>query len=252
MMYVEGFSAGRRFLRSAQRFCGRKPIVLLKGGRSPEGARAAFSHTGSLASDYTMVEDLLKREGILIARDMDEMIDFAKILAYQPFARGPRLGVVSMSGGAAVMASDIVDEAGLTLAPVPIDELAGIQALMPDWATAGHPLDIEPLMEKVGGNEAYKIGLETVLRCGSVDMALLIIGLGIFDEEREAGVVEVLEPVIRSADKPLAVSLIGPRSHCDRVSRLLEEMKVPAYAGVTRAVKSLAALAAYGAVRSRL
>lgn len=186
-----------------------------------------------------------------MAADMDEMIDYAKILAYQSLPRGRRLGVVSMSGGAAVMASDVINEAGLKLAPVTDADLSAVQKLLPDWAAAGHPLDIEPLMEKVGGNEAYKIGLETILKCPEVDMALLIIGLGIFDEEREAKIVEVLAPVLKESNKPLAVSLLGPRSHCDRVSALLEEMKVPSYISVTRTVKSLAALAAYAAVRAR-
>ncbi len=132
MIYMEGTTSGRRFLQTARWFSAKKPIVLLKGGRSPDGARAAFSHTGSLASNYEIVQDLFKREGIILANDMDEMIDYAKILAYQSPPRGPRLGVVSMSGGAAVMASDVIAEAGLTMAPVSQEELSGIQALLPD------------------------------------------------------------------------------------------------------------------------
>ena len=249
MIYMEGTTNGRRFLETARWFSNKKPIVLLKGGRTIIGAKAAFSHTGSLGSRYELVEDLFQREGIILASDMDEMIDYAKIFAYQELPAGARLGVVSVSGGAAVMASDIISELGLKLATVTQEELSGIQKLSPEWATVGHPLDIEPLMEKVGGNEAYMIGLETILRCPNVDMALLIVGLGIFNEEMDAKMVDVLAPVLKNATKPLAVSLIGPRSHCDRAIALLEEMKVPTYISVTRAVKSLAALAKYAHTR---
>jgi acyl-CoA synthetase (NDP forming) len=249
MIYMEGTTRGRRFLKTARWFSAKKPIVLLKGGRSPEGARAAFSHTGSLASSYEIIEDLFRSSGIVLANDMDEMIDYAKVLAYQSPPRGPRVGVVSVSGGAAVMATDVIYETGLTLAPVSSKELGDIQAMLPGWALAGHPMDVEPLMEKVGGNEAYKIALDTVLRSQNVDMGLLIVGLGIFDEAWDVKLVKVLEPVLRNNTKPVAVSLIGPRLHCDLVSGLLEEMNIPAYIGVTRAVKSLAALTAYGSIK---
>jgi len=251
MIYMEGASSGRRFLETARWFSQKKPIVLLKGGRTPEGAKAAFSHTGSLAGRYEVMEDIFRREGIILAGDMDEMIDYAKILAYQGLPRGMRLGVVSMSGGAAVMASDVTSEIGLQLAKVTREELRGIQELLPEWARVNHPLDIEPLMERVGGNEAYKISMETILKCTGVDMALLIVGLGIFDEERESKIVDVLIPVVKSAAKPLAVALLGPRSHCDHVAALLEEMKIPTYMSITRAVKSLTALAAYARVRGK-
>ena len=251
MIYMEGVRRGRHFLETARWFSAKKPIVLLKGGRTPAGAKAALSHTGSLASEYGVLEDVFQQAGIILANDMEEMIDYAKILAYLEPPRGERLGVVSMSGGAAVMASDVISERRMKLAPVSSEDLKLINASYPEWATAGHPLDIEPLMEKVGGREGYRMGLETMLKCPNVDMVLLVIGMGIFVDEEDTMLVNHLAPVLKSANKPVAISLIGARSNCNHVSALLEEMNVPTYRSITRAVKSLDALVKYARIRKK-
>lgn len=248
MIYMEGVKDGRRFLNAARKFTCTKPLVLLKGGRTPAGAKAAFSHTGSLAGQYSLMEALVKQAGIILAHDVEEMMDFAKALAYQPLPRGPRVGIASMSGGAAVMASDAITEAGLALAPLDSRHISYLQTLFPEWAVATHPLDLEPLMETVGGNEAYRIGLEALLGDPSVDMCLLVIGVGLF-REAEGNAVTTLAPLLRKRDKPVVVSLIGPKRPCELLTAQLEEMKVPTYPMVTRAAKSLAAMSQYAELK---
>lgn len=249
MLYMEGVKDGRRFLEIARKFTRTKPVVVLKGGRTPAGAKAAFSHTGSLAGEYSLIKDLFKQAGIILAQDLAEMIDFAKILAYQPLPRGPRVGIASMSGGAAVMASDAITEAGLVLAPLERESLNCFQKLLPEWAVASHPLDLEPLMEIVSGPEGYKIGLESILRDPNVDMCLLVVGLGLFPEEEET-LVNTLAPFLLKRDKPIVVSLIGAKRQCEVLTTQLEEIKTPAYPMVGRAAKSLAALYQYSKVAS--
>jgi acyl-CoA synthetase (NDP forming) len=248
MIYMEGVKDGRRFLDVARKFTCTKPLVLLKGGRTPAGAKAAFSHTGSLTGQYSLIETLAKQAGIILAHDVEEMMDFAKALAYQPLPRGHYVGIASMSGGAAVMASDTITEAGLDLAPLDSQCLSYLQTLLPEWAVATHPLDLEPLMETIGGNEAYRIGLETLLSDPSVDMCLLVIGVGIF-RETEGNLITTLAPLLRKRDKPVVVSLIGTKKVCELLTAQLEEMKVPTYPTVSRAAKSLAAMSQYAELK---
>ena len=248
MMYLEGLKDGRRFFEAARRFTRTKPLVLLKGGRTLAGAKAALSHTGSIAGNHNLMEALFKQAGIIPARDTEEMIDFAKMLAYQPLPRGPRVGIGSISGGAAVMAGDAVIEAGLVLAPIGLEALSHVQELLPEWAMAAHPLDLEPLMEVVGRNEGYRIGLETLLRDSTVDMCLLFIGAGTFQKEK-GDLIATLGPLLLKRDKPVVVSLIGSKQQSEILAAEFEEMKVPAYPTVNRAAKSFAALFQYARLK---
>lgn len=247
MVYMEGLKDGRRFLDATRRFTRTKPLVVLKGGRTPGGARAALSHTGSIAANHNLIEALFKQAGIIPARDMEEMIDFAKILAYQPLPHGPRVGIASMSGGAAVMASDAITEAGLILAPADLKALGDVKKHFPEWATASHPLDLEPLMEVVGGPKAYRMGLEALLTDPTVDMCLLVIGVGIFREEGNLNT--TLGPLLRKLDKPVVVSIIGLKQQGEVLAAQFEEMLTPVYPTVNRAAKSLAALFQYSKLK---
>lgn len=252
MIYMEGLRDGRRFLKVADRFTKTKPLVVLQGGRTPAGAIAALSHTGSLTGQYNLIKALFKQAGIILASDLEEMIDFAKILAYQPLSRGPRVGIASISGGAGVMASDAVAEAGLVLAPLGSKSLSRFQKLIPEWAVAAHPLDLEPLLEVVGNQEGYRIGLEILLNDPSVDMCLLVIGvgIGIRGEEKEK-LITALTPLLLRRYKPVVVSLLGTKQQCEILSARFEEMKVPVYSMVRRAANSLATLFHYSQINTR-
>ena len=246
MIYMEGIQHGRRFLQAARTFTHKKPIVLLKGGRTPAGAKAALSHTGSRAGQSSLVDALFKASGIISAKNLEEMVDFAKILAYQPLPKGNRVGIASMSGGAAVMASDTVVENGLVVAGVDLECMSHIQKLFPEWAVLTHPIDLEPLMEKVGPDESYRLGLETLLNNPSVDMCLLVI---IMFPDDKGNLISTLAPLLRNIDKPVAVSLIGAKQQCEIMGTQLEEMKIPTYLMVSRAAKSLVALSHYARLR---
>ena len=242
MIYMEGLNDGRRFLQIARKFTRTKPLVVLKGGRTSAGAKAALSHTGSLAGQYSITEALFKQAGIILVHDLEEMIDFAKILAYQPVPRGARAGVASMSGGEGVMASDSVTEAGLVVANLASESSNYFQSLLPQWAVAGHPLDLEPLQETVGRSEAYRIGLEIILNDPNVDICLLVMSIVPAMDE---SIIDILAPLLLKRVKPVAVAVVGAKQQCENLATRLEEMEIPTYPTVARAAKSLAALYHY-------
>jgi len=174
MMYVETVKNGRRFMEAARATTRLKPVLALKAGRTGEGAAAAMSHTGSLAGNDAVVSGAFKQAGILRVDSFQDLVDHAKMFAYQPVARGNRLAIVSLSGGAAVMSADAAIGAGFRLADFPKELTARIQKRYPPWATVRHPFDIEPLTETVGFQPAFEMTVRCALSNPETDACIVI------------------------------------------------------------------------------
>ncbi|MFH1484780.1 MAG: CoA-binding protein [Chloroflexota bacterium] len=246
IMYVEGIKDGKRFLESARRVAREKPLIVLKGGTTEAGAKAARSHTGSLTGSDDVFEALCRQAGIIRAYDFDELVDFAKMFAYQPLPRGNRLCIVTLSGGAGVLAADACLQCGLRIADLSEHTLQSLAEKMPSWANVGNPLDVEPLSENAGGLEAHRIASQAVLPDEGVDMCLFIMGT-----TRMPKVNPDFFEGIRKAHprKPVAICMIGLQDVYERFLGIAEGMGVPVFSSVSRAVKGLAALHRYAQLR---
>jgi acetyltransferase len=172
--YVEGVGDGRAFLDAVRRVTARKPLVLLKGGASASGQRAAASHTGALASDDRVFDGVCRQAGALRARTVEEAFDWAATFATQPLPRGPRVAVFTTVGGWGVLTADAIAAAGLELVPLPDDLRAAIDPLVPARWSRNNPIDL------AGGETRDTIPtiLELVARHPDVD-AVVFLGLGI-------------------------------------------------------------------------
>jgi len=242
IMYLEGVRDGRQFLNSAARLGRRKPLVVIKGGKTEEGARAAHSHTGSLAGRDEIFEALFRQAGAIRVGDFEELLDFGKTFAYQPLPRGNHIAIVTLSGGAGVMAADICLESGLRIARLEPSTLARLREKMPSWARPGNPFDAEPLSEIVTQEGAYRLGLDAVLSDPGVDLALLVMTTL---KTPRVHADYVLDVTRAHPEKPVAVCIIGEASVYNQLFQILEEAKVPVFVSVRRAVASLAALYRY-------
>jgi acetyl coenzyme A synthetase (ADP forming)-like protein len=242
IMYLEGVRDGKRFLDSASRLVRRKPLVVIKGGKTEEGARAAQSHTGSLAGRDEIFEALFKQAGAIRVSDFEELLDFGKTFAYQPLPRDNRIAIVTLSGGAGVMATDICLESGLRLARLEARTLEKLKEKMPSWAHPGNPFDIEPLSEIVTQEGAYRLGLDTVLSDPGVDLALLVMST-LKTPHMHADY--LLEVTRAHPEKPVAVCIIGEAAGYTQLFQIMEEASIPVFVSVRRAVASLAALYRY-------
>ncbi|HXF81151.1 MAG TPA: GNAT family N-acetyltransferase, partial [bacterium] len=143
LLYLESFGNPRKFSRIARRLGRRKPIVVVKSGRSPAGARATSSHTGALlaASDVT-VDALFRQAGVIRTDTLEELFDVAALLANQPAPSGPGVAIVTNSGGPAILCADTAEAEGLVV-PVLADEIqARLRALLPAEASVGNPVDM--------------------------------------------------------------------------------------------------------------
>jgi len=240
-IYMEGVKDGRGFMKVAREVSRRKPIILLKGASTALGARAAVSHTASIAVRDEVFEAACRGAGILRAGSFEEMMDRAKMFAFQPAPKGRRLAVASFTGAGGVMASDRASAEGLELAELSQQTIKHLQAKMPPWARAGNPVDAEPLFETLGPDASLRFTLDAISKDESVDMvALFLVALPQFQFDLTLTVAEMKEK-LTAARTPVATHVTGMRGLVEEATALLEENGIPVYASIERAVSALAA-----------
>ena len=147
--FVEALRDGPRFLAAARRAAGRKPIVVLKGGRSEAGLRAAGSHTGSLAGAWDVYRAACASARVVLAEETEEFFDAIETLVAVPSARpaGRAVAVVTVSGGPSVIAADTAEREGLTVPALGDATRQALRGLLPPFAAVGNPIDLTPQVE---------------------------------------------------------------------------------------------------------
>lgn len=243
-MYLESVK-GREFFEKAKEVSRKKPLILLKSGRTEAGGKAASSHTGSLAVRDDIFDAACKQAGIMRVNDFDEMLDLAKALIFQPLPKGNRVAVVSVTGGGGVIAVDACARHGLRVG-LSTKTRQTIQPLLPGWARVGNFLDLEPLYEKIGF-ETYDVALETVLSDEEVDCVLLVLVL-IAPEDRTPEVLGFIKETVsekrrKYPDKVVVVYPLGDKAIVEMAKDKLEGVGIPVYPSIERCAWVLSALA---------
>ena len=170
LLYLESFGNPRRFTQLARRVGRSKPIVAVKSGRTKSGARAASSHTGSLAGADNAVDALCHQSGVIRTDTIEEMFDVAMILANQPLPKGVRVGIVTNAGGPAIMASDACESHGLELGTLSDATTAALRSFLPPEASVKNPVD----MIASATPESFEKTVRLVLTDPGVDAVLAI------------------------------------------------------------------------------
>jgi acetyltransferase len=179
LAYVEGVTDGRDFIARLRGVAEHMPVVIVKGGASAVGARAAASHTGSLATDDRVFDGACRQAGVVRATTIEEAYEAAATFATQPLPRGGRVAVVSTAGGWGVVTADAISHtAGLALLPLPADLRSDLDTKLPARWSRNNPVDM------AGGETKDTIPdvLSTVARHPDVD-AVLFLGMGIQSNE---------------------------------------------------------------------
>jgi acetate---CoA ligase (ADP-forming) len=170
--YIESIRRPVAFFEKAREVRRAKPIVVLKPGRSREGAKASAFHTGSHATDHVQIEDALRRHGIPRAQDEDEFLNALRALVMLPRPRGRRVGAATTSGALGVIATDLLVENGLELASFEPATLAQMRSILPDWLEPANPFDFWIGIDVKGAREAHAVGLAAVFADPNVDLVL--------------------------------------------------------------------------------
>ena len=175
LSYVEGARDGKRLMDVARRVTPRKPIVMIKGGRTPAGTVAASSHTGALAGSDAVFTAMCKQSGIILVEDMDELLDVALALKRQPPPRGRRVGILTTGGGLGVLSSDICESIGLDVARLKERTIEKLDEVLPPWWNRGNPVDLVAGLSR----SSVRGCLEALATADEVDCVLMLgIGLG--------------------------------------------------------------------------
>jgi acyl-CoA synthetase (NDP forming) len=229
--FVEALRDGERFVQTAARAVGRKSIVVLKGGRSDAGRRAAGSHTGSLAGSHDVFRAACARAGILLAEETEEFFDAieALVVAGSRRAARPRVAVLTVSGGPSVIAADTAEREALVVPPLDRAARTALRALLPSFAAVGNPVDLTPQVEPARIAAAVKIVLDHPDIEGAV-----AVNVGLDIPEFAAAMVAAAE----STGKPVtAFSADAPR-----VEARLRAGGIPVLPSPERAVRAWRAL----------
>jgi acyl-CoA synthetase (NDP forming) len=141
-MHVEDLKDGRAFAEVAQRVSKKKPVVVLKAGRTAMGARAARSHTGALAGNDKVYDAVLRHSGVIRALSLNDMLEFARGLQLLPTPKGENVVIVTGAGGSGVLLSDACVDNGLRLMSMPPDLDAAFKQFIPPFGASGNPVDI--------------------------------------------------------------------------------------------------------------
>jgi acetyltransferase len=219
-LYIEGVKDARKFL-AAVKVC-RKPIVIFKAGRTEQGRKAAESHTRSLAGKDEIYDAVFRQFGIHRASSLEELYDFSKALAYVPPPAGPRMLIVTSSGGSAIIATDVAEENGFRVSPLPAALASGLREILPPHCIVGNPLDL------TGDGDAERFRRVIAASRGDYDVVMTIFGDPI------PGASEIMEP-----GRPDLVAYLGG-ADVERAERLLfHEKKIAVFPTPERAVKAL-------------
>lgn len=167
MLYIEGMRNGRRFMEIASRVSKKKPILALKSGRCDDSARAAQSHSGSLAGSDEVYDAAFKQCGVLRVTGENEFQDMTRAFLKLPLMKGRNIGIISITGGGAIMATDACARHGLSLAKLSEDSLKKLKTLAPPWQHLGNPADIWP-PSMIAGNPLHTV-LATVIETFAAD-----------------------------------------------------------------------------------
>jgi acyl-CoA synthetase (NDP forming) len=228
MLYVESVKNGRRFFESARRLGRRKPVVLLKGGQSRAGLRAAASHTGAMTTDAAVFNAMCRQAGIVKVNHPMELLDLAAAFDALPLPRGNRVAIMTLGGGWGVVTADLCERYGLSVPDLSPDLIERFDGLLPAYWSRSNPVDL------VGENDPSLplTVMEELLRWDGCDA---VINLGIHGRrlmvERLATNVSKADPdtdpaLLESIRQTLAAYEIDYRAHA---ARLVERYDKPIF-----------------------
>ncbi len=245
VLYVEGLRDATTFLKVAKEVAAKKPILAMKAGRTKEGAKAAASHTGGLAKEDLATDLIFEKTGILSFRDEGELCQAAVAFASQPIPRGSRVGMITNTGGPAVIATDVLVSAGLTIPPLSEEAIAFLKTKLHPAATFSNPMDVLA----TAGGEQWRAALDTMMDEDQIDCVYINCVTPFFVDNES--VAREIVGVNKQGKKPIVCNLMTDKRQWAETLRILQDGGVPCYSFPGTAARAMVALARYNDIRSR-
>lgn len=237
--YLEGIENGVRFMEVAKEVSRKKPIIIIKSGRTQAGARAASSHTGALTGLDTAYEAAFRQCGIIRANTLQTLFDYAIAFAQQPLPRGPNLAILTNAGGPGIIAADAVENSILQMASFRENTISKLRKELPSNASIYNPVDV------IGdaGADRYEKAMKTIVDDPGVDSLTVILAPQAMTKIKETA--EVIRKISSAVpDKPIVSSFMG-RLEVKQGIRILRSGKIPNYSYPERTISALEAMVKY-------
>lgn len=241
LMYLEDITDGHAFMEIGKEitYHAGKPILVVKSGRSKEGARAAASHTGSLAGSDATYDAIFYQSGIQRVEGINELFNYAEAFSKQPLPRGNRVAIITNAGGPGIMTTDAAVRHGLTLATLSEETRAKLKENLPPTASLGNPVDV------IGDatHERYAAAIRNVLQDEGVDGAIVILTPQAMTDILETA--EIVPRVAADVNKPILASFMGMVDVSEGIDHL-QSHGIPNYVFPEAAARSMAAMVRFG------
>jgi len=208
LLYLESFGNPRKFIRIAKRVSARKPIVVVKGGTTLVGSRAASSHTGALATPEVVSDALFRQAGIIRVDSIQELFDVATLLSNQPLPEGKRLFIVTNGGGPGILAADASAQQGLTLPELSPETASKLKPTIKRDITIGNPLDLTGSVTP----QEFEGSLRVLAEDDNVDAVLAVfVPAAVVDSTLVEEAIRRVSPLFQRRKKPLLACFMGQR-----------------------------------------
>ena len=243
--YVEGLRDSANFMQTVREVAARKPILAMKAGRTAEGAKAAASHTGGLAKEDLATDLIFKKAGVVTFTDEGELIQAAAAFATQPIPKGNRVGIITNTGGPAVIATDVFVGSGCQLPPLSEKTVEQLKTTLYPEASVNNPIDVLA----TGTAAHYRACMDAMLADDAFDCIFVNFVTPFFvDNESIAREIVAVNQLQR---KPLVCNLMTDRQQWTEVVDILRDGGVPCFSLPGEAARAMAALVRYNTIRSR-
>ena len=247
ILYTEGFDKPLDFLEATRAVTARKPVLAMKAGRTEAGAKAASSHTGSLAGVDIATELMFEKIGVLPFRDEGEMVRAAMAFSSQPIPRGNRVGIITNTGGPAVIATDVLVDFGIEVPKLSEAAIARLRQTQFPEAALENPIDVVA----TAGGPQFRAALEVMLEEEQIDCIYINFVTAPFTDTD--AVAREIVAANRLRRKPLVCNFMTnlKLERFQKTLAILKDGEVPYYANPGDAARALGALVNYGRIQQR-
>lgn len=234
--YVEGVSNGRAFMKAVSEASKAKPVVVLKGGTTKAGVKAALSHTSSLAGNPQVFEAALRQAKGVKARSLEELYDFSKAFSHLQLPKGPGVLIIESTGGAGILAADMCERLGLRLPKLDVSATNNLRKTLPSYCTFGNPFD---LTASALSPDRFRLVIEENMSNSNIHSFITIFG----DPIQNAA--EEMKKASAETTKPILVSYLGGGETEVIETVKMQSIGIPVFPSPERAVSALSALVKY-------
>jgi acetyl coenzyme A synthetase (ADP forming)-like protein len=239
LLYLESIERGRQFLDTASEVVTKKPIIVLKGGTSTAGARAAGSHTGALVGSFVAYKTAFEKARVIMADSVEELFNYAIAFTEQPLPPGEGLAIVTNAGGPGILATDLSEKLGIRLTSLSSEIRGRLMEKLPAAASLGNPIDV--LGDAMA--DRYSFAIDEVLRDDHVNAVAVLLTPQAMTESLETAK-SIVEIHGRRGEKPVVAVFMGGGS-VEEATEYLQDNGIPCFDFPEKAIKTISAMYQY-------